>query len=905
MIGATVRVRASLAPLGGARKAVSFTWLRGCRPAPTPAGAVLDDDGVLTWTPGWDGLGDHVVQVNASGDPGRELVLAVRPDPPGSLCHDDTDTLELKVDLAEGPPGSAAVVAAVHVRNKGAVPVKITQVVSRGVASPGAPDTLYPAVPDDAVLAAGASATWSVTFCAYASVHLPDRPARYLVTVVGEVPQTKEPLCAAFVSDARPIPGAEPALPGRELPEFEESARLLGLMHDDVLTKSLMVADFNRDGLFDLAMTQMGEGAAKPRVFFAVDDQLHYVRQPDLESTANFGIAAGLVDTWGHGLMDVVQATWPDPTGANAFAGIVQLFRNDGKGQFTRDSDALTPAKPTAGRNVNVLDYDNDGFEDFYLTAWGGYPSIDESRPEALNHPTDVLYHNEANGSFAQVTAAAKAEGLATSMGLVILDANEDGWPDIWIGAYGTPKLLLNNADGTFRDQPQDVSKWPYAYLDPKQPGAKRFEVWATGFGDFNADGHTDIVGGAWLERALPGPPVPHHLWLGDGKGNFKLEWEQSNLGRGDPCLSWAMGLQVGDLNDDGYPEIFFGGGGPQGGWHHQLFLNATAAPGQVPHFADRTLHIDYPASGSRSRYPYRGHGGTMVDLDGDLDLDFIQTNGGMEMPGVSDPGSAEAWRAFMNLGTGHGKLELDLEGYPSNFGAVGARVDIALSGGTGPTALRQWMFPNNGFPGTHLPGRIHFGLGDAKQIDGVQVTWPDGQVTTHATPINKRLALKEKDFLRFGAKFRGERDGFVGGGSVIGGALCVDGGAAASRAVASGGVGSSLALRIDFPTGSAAGQTATMKLGSGTTGVTVTLQGQTLQITGPDGKTKSGELPALGPGRRVLARAALELNPSGKTDAVVYLDAREALRMTVGAVDVTSVVLGGKGVCYGMVSLR
>jgi hypothetical protein len=421
------------------------------------------------------------------------------------------------------------------------------------------------------------------------------------------------------------------------------------------------------------------------------------------------------------------------------------------------------------------------------------------------------------------------------------------------------------------------------------------------GWGDFNADGHTDIVVGPMLYR---GAETPEHVWIGDGKGGFKLDSTTCNLGQNDPCLSWSMGLQVGDLNDDGYPEIYMGGGEPSMGWHHQMWLNVTAKPGDMPHFLDRTAALDFPASGAATRFPYRGHGGTMLDVDGDMDLDFVQCNGGMD-PDGSDPGAREAWRVFLNRGTPHGKLELDLRGFPSNLNAVGARVEVFLAGGTGPQKLRQWMFPNNGFGGSHLAGRLHFGLYDAKQIERVEVLWPDGQVTVHHPQVNSRAAILEQDAILFGTDFRKGLDGFAGGGTLTHRALCMAKDETAAHAVVGATTESSLAARADFPSGADSGQVARLAMTAGGAAATLTLSQGKVVLQMGDGKSASAQL-NIKPNRRFLARVALEKTASGATDAVGYLDTREVVRVpSVTAFAPTTVSVGGTSACWSMLSVR
>ena len=896
--GSTFHLHATRPPLGYARQPVTMQWFRDCQPIDPPPGAVLGPDGTLSWTPGWDDIDDHVVQLNAAGgDEGREIVIAARPDTPSTGCHVDSGALEVSATVPS-QTGVASTPLVITVHNLGGQAVALTDIVVRGIAAGGTPDPIYPPQFQGKILQPGETAQFSSLMCAFPSLDLPNRPARYVVTASGTVVGSNEPICGGFISSTTTIAGAVAAPPGRELPELEEVARLMGLLEQDATTKSLMVSDYNKDGLIDFAFSQMGHA---PRVLLATGDQLHFSLASTLEYDGTLGIAAGQVDRLGNGTQDLLLVNWPDLQDITKYLASVRLYRNDGVGNFTLDTQTMATTEHIAGRNANVLDFDNDGFEDVYVTTCGGVFDANENHPPGYQVPTNLLYHNDGQGGFAEIGVAANARGSLTASGLAVIDANEDGWPDLWMNGYGQPMLLINQADGTFAEQKLDFSGWKYHYLDPKQPDKLRFGTWMNGFGDFNADGHIDIVVGSMLYRNAE---VPNHVWIGDGKGGFKLDSETCNLGHADPCLSWSMGLQVGDFNDDGYPEVYMGGGEPSMGWHHQLWLNATLKPGDMPHFLDRTAYLDYPASGATARYPYRGHGGTLLDLDGDLDLDFVQGNGGMD-PDGSDPGAMEAWRVFLNRGTKNGKLELDLRGFPSNLNAVGARVDVVLAGGTGPQHLRQWMFPNNGFGGANLAGRLHFGLYDAKQIASLQVLWPDGQVTVHQPQLNTRLPLNEKDFIRFGTDFRKDNGGFTGGGQWLGRALCFDQGETATHAIVGAGSESSLAARVDFGSGADAGQSATLAMNGNGGSVSLHFaQGSvTLQTSG--GKSLSAPL-QIQVNRRFLARVAVEKNAAGTTDAVAYVNTREVARLPgISGFVPQEIALSGKKTCWAMVSLR
>ena len=213
----------------------------------------------------------------------------------------------------------------------------------------------------------------------------------------------------------------------------------------------------------------------------------------------------------------------------------------------------------TMGAGCLFFDYDNDGYLDIFLVN-SGKSCANSSKPRTQTDEMNVLYRNNGDGTFTDVTAQSGFEkNLGYGMGCVSSDYDNDGDADLYLTNYGSNQLYRNNGDGTFTDVTTQAGV-----------GDRRWSVSAS-FGDYNLDGYLDLYVANYLEYEietahpciLEGVHIycgPHDypgaqdtLYRNNGDGTFTDVTEKSGVGPNGK----GMGVLFTDYNNDGHPDIF------------------------------------------------------------------------------------------------------------------------------------------------------------------------------------------------------------------------------------------------------------------------------------------------------------------------------------------------------------
>jgi hypothetical protein len=480
---------------------------------------------------------------------------------------------------------------------------------------------------------------------------------------------------------------------------FENVAPRVGLgVRGPNLAGGSIFDDFNGDGLPDLFITSIDADAGASLFINRGDGTFE-----DRSAAAGLGSQIYVLnvvraDYDNDGDLDVLllRGAWEKPTR-------LSLLQNHGGKSFEDVTIASGLGELISSESAAWGDYDNDGRLDLFLC--GEYHT-------GAHGPTDLsrLYHNEGNGKFKNVAAAAGIENKHVSKGSGWGDYDGDGRLDLFVSNYDGPcRLYHNEGNGSFVDvAPQLGLEGPARY--------KSFSCW---FWDFDNDGKLDLLVNDY--HSMLGEVIAYYCGLtGKDPGHPRLYRNLGDKGFEDVSravgLDWpipAMGANMGDIDNDGYLDVYFGTG-------------EMAYSGLMPNVMLKNLdgrRFEDVTDSSRTGHLQKGHGVSFADYDSDGDLDlFVQLGGAY-------PGDQAYNVLFQNPGHGHHWLKVKLVGTTTNRSALGARIKADLKTAGGATRSIYRTIGNNGsFGGNSLTETI--GLAKATSVDDLTIAWPTSKTT-------------------------------------------------------------------------------------------------------------------------------------------------------------------------------
>src|SRR5437588_9446070 len=459
--------------------------------------------------------------------------------------------------------------------------------------------------------------------------------------------------------------------------------------------------------------------------------------------TAKAGVAHS---GWGQGVCvgDYDNDGWDDLF--VTYFGKNLLYHNNGDGTFTDVSQKAGVAGKVTRWNTGCafVDYDRDGRLDLFVA---NYIDLDlktapvpESGPclykgvmvacgpPGLQGGKNILYHNNGDGTFTDVSEAAgitKSNGTY-ALGVLVADFNNDGWPDIYVANDSTASTLYQNLkNGKF----EDVAIASGAALSPDGKPQAGMGVSA---GDYDRDGNIDIVKSNFAGDT-------HSLYRNQGDGNFEDMTFASGLGINTKYLGWGCGFF--DMDNDGWLDILICNGHvyPE---VEQLKTEAAYAQRKLLY---RNLHngrfedVSLKAGpGISTPAPARGCAFGDFDNDGDLDIVVNTVN---DYPQLirCDSTTKNNWIKIRTIGT------------KSNRSGIGARIRCVSRSSEHTTTesakpLEQIDEVRSGgsyFSQNDL--RVHFGLGKAERVDLIEIRWPSGQLDNiKNVAVNRVIYVKE-----------------------------------------------------------------------------------------------------------------------------------------------------------------
>ncbi|MEO7145484.1 MAG: CRTAC1 family protein [Bryobacteraceae bacterium] len=400
------------------------------------------------------------------------------------------------------------------------------------------------------------------------------------------------------------------------------------------------------------------------------------------------------------------------------------LFHNEGAGHFrdvTRES-GIRNAR--FGSSAAWLDYDRDGKLDLFVANYVQWTpkgdlwcSLDGSTksyctPESYKGNSSKLYRNLGNGKFADVTdRAGLGDPSSKSLGVAVLDYNQDGWPDLFVANDTQPnKLYRNLRNGKFAEEGLAAG------VAFGEDGVARGAMGADA-ADYDRCGRPHLIVGNFSNQMLG-------LYHNEGNGLFVDEAARSTVGRAS-LLSLTFGLFFFDYDLDGHPDIFAANG------HIEEEIGRVQPKIE---YQELPLLFHNDGHGAFAKIPAfhqpmvaRGAAYGDFDRDGDLDI-LISTNNGPAYLYRNDGGNRNHW------------LQLKLVGSKSNRSGIGARVRISSAGGP------QWQTVHSGSSYCSASDlALTFGLGHDTKAASIDIDWPSG-VKQHLANVaaDQHLIVKE-----------------------------------------------------------------------------------------------------------------------------------------------------------------
>jgi enediyne biosynthesis protein E4 len=419
------------------------------------------------------------------------------------------------------------------------------------------------------------------------------------------------------------------------------------------------------------------------------------------------------------------------------FWGRNVLFHNNHDGTFTdvTINAGLHQDEVRWGSGCCFLDYDRDGLLDLFVAnyivvdlskipvpgqtaycQWKGIPVM--CGPRGLPGGSNILYHNNGDGTFIDVTekAGISKTGPRYSITPVSYDFDNDGWPDIYVAVDSEPSILFhNNHDGTFTDNGVMAG---VAYNEDGQEQSGM----GVGVADYDCDGWFDIFKTNFSDDTCD-------LYHNNGDGTFTDATFVSGVGVNTLYVCWGCGFI--DYDNDGWPDIFQVNGHVYPEIDHYHLDQTFKEPRLVYHNLGNGKFKDVSKEmgpGVSERFSSRGTAFGDYLNNGCMDVLVLNMN---DPPSLlkNEGGNKQNW------------IKLKLIGTHCNRTAIGARAYVV----TGKHRQMDEVH-SGGSVMSQSDLRLHFGVGHASHVDSIEVKWPTTWKIDRFTnvPANQILTIKE-----------------------------------------------------------------------------------------------------------------------------------------------------------------
>ena len=503
----------------------------------------------------------------------------------------------------------------------------------------------------------------------------------------------------------------------------------------ETLGSGALFFDFNVDGNLDLYIVN---GAHTSSPIQTTDHPKNKLFQNNGDGTfTDVTLKAGVGDT-GYGVgcaaADINNDGYPEIYVTNF--GSNRLYQNNGDGTFTDITEKAGVGDTRWGTGCAFLDYDLDGYVDLYVINYmifstegnQGWESrgtriycspVDQMDSSIFKSEQDILYRNNGDGTFTDVTIAAGITHRALGLAVAVGDYDNDGDPDLHIANDMEPDLLYqNNGDGTFTDVTDLTGT---GYDENGIPGSGM----GSAFGDYDNDGDLDLV----VSNAPSQPVLLYH----NEKTHFFTDVSfASGIGAVTlPFFKWAV--EFFDYNNDGLQDVYVSNGHLQD--NIDLFSDASYAQTDLlfqNNHRDGTYSFsDVSAQvGLTQLTKMVGRGAAFGDYDNDGDIDIFLNHSNQPAKLLrNDGGNTNNWITINTIGT------------RSNASGIGTKITLKA----GALSLVKEVHSGSSYLSQN-DLRVHFGLGKNTHVDSLELHWPSGHKDKFFDlNVNQILRIKEE----------------------------------------------------------------------------------------------------------------------------------------------------------------
>ncbi len=486
------------------------------------------------------------------------------------------------------------------------------------------------------------------------------------------------------------------------------------------LGRGLALFDYDNDDDLDLYLVNGSNLPGKksdipPKNMLYRNDDGVYVDVTDVASVGDTGYGLGCCvgDYNNDGYKDLYITNF----GQNV------LYKNNGDGTFSDETDQTEVGGTQLSSGCAFLDYNADGHLDLFVVNYVKF-NTDENpvcsrkgvptycTPEALEAEADILYRNNGDGTFTDVTEIAGITAPAgKGLGVICGDVDNDGDGDVFVANDTTPNFLyLNNGNGTFTEDAL------FAGVALSEDG-RAFSGMGANLGDYDNDGFLDIVITNFQDQV-------NSIYNNAQNGFFNDVSYVTGIGEKSlPYLAW--GVDFADFNNDGLLDLFVCNGhlddniaeiDPVGKYEqpNHIFWNK-----QESTFELAEVGVTHKVS----------RGAAFGDIDNDGDIDIVVTNLKASPTVLRNVG-----------GNSNNWLSVKLIGNHCNHDAIGARVTVII----GNSKQIREVKSGSGYLSQN-DMRLHFGLSNLTKVDKVIVRWTCGDIESYNDVlVNQHLVIKE-----------------------------------------------------------------------------------------------------------------------------------------------------------------